>query len=283
MAVQTTLLFTRPFEQVEPGLGVGQPVPAGWRTIADWELLIFVGFSGVGKTTTLDLLTGGRDDLRLLPDRRVLVDKLVIEQMQALDGTREQTVNRLQRYEYMFRYRAEFPGGLGHALTQLHLDPAVTPRYVIFNGLRGENEVGHAIEALPRAKFVWLDAPRFVRIGRMLRRNDPHDRVGSQSARRIETVNLTDFGTLGVPEAAELQLFSADEEQALLELVRRGEVEAGDLQDKLKILVEERRSYDETAMRALLTEQAADRTLIVDTTISSPPEVVRQVTSRVFG
>jgi hypothetical protein len=175
--VQTKLLFTRPFEQVEPGLGVGMPTPAGWYSIAEWELLIFVGFSGVGKTTTLDLLMSGRDDLRLLPDRRVLVDKLVIEQMQVQDGANGRAVNRLQRYEYMFRYRAEFPGGLGHAITQLYLDPACTPRYVVFNGLRGENEVGYAIESLPQAKFIWLDAPRFVRIRRMLRRNDPHDRV----------------------------------------------------------------------------------------------------------
>ncbi len=48
---------------------------------------------------------------------------------------------------------------------------------LIFDGLRGKNEVTHAVELLPQARFLFLHAPDEVRVNRLLSRGDVFDRV----------------------------------------------------------------------------------------------------------
>jgi hypothetical protein len=264
-----------PFQLLSPGLGAGAPAPAGWQPIAARPLLILVGVTGVGKSTTLALLDRAGVPFTLLPDRRVLTDDLIIAQMQAAAGQAiQQVVDRKQRFDYTRRYRQRFPGGMAHALAQLWVNPAELDRLLIFDGLRGENEVAHAAKALPGARFVLLDAPDAARVQRLLGRNDAFDRVASSAD--ISTVgSLADFQSLGVPEAA--VLFTGDEGESLLELARQGAVAVDDLRAKLQIVVEERRNYDPRATLAALRAAAPARTLYVDTMLYPPDQVAQQI------
>jgi hypothetical protein len=268
---------TLPFTALAPGVAIGSPAPAAWRRTTDLTLVVIVGVTGVGKSTTLGKLAQAAVPYTLLPNRRDLTDRLIISYIQALDGVPIQPVtDRKVRFEYTRRYRSLFAGGMSHALTQLWLDPTQLPGVILFDGLRGAEEVGHAVQALPQAHFVVLAAPDAVRVQRLLTRQDSFDQVAG-AAMTADAQTIT-FATLGLPEAS--ALFTPAEAQAILALVQRGEVTADDLRAKLQIVVEERRNYDPAAAIALLQAQAPQRSLIVDTASHTPDQVVGQIVAR---
>ena len=266
--------------EVAPGLGVGDAPPAGWRPLADAPLLILVGVTGVGKSATVDALREIGVAFTLLPNRRDLTDKLIIGHLQQQDGVPLAPVrDRQRRFDYTRRYREANPGGMAHALARLWLDPARLAGLLLFDGLRGEEEVRYAAGRLPQARFVVLDAPDAVRVQRLLGRNDAFDRMDAETAappvgEDVDT-HLRDFQALGVSEAS--HLFSPAEEQALLDLARRGEVTAAELVAKLRIVVSERRNYDPAAAILALEAVAPDRTLVVDTVTNDPIAVAHAV------
>jgi hypothetical protein len=251
---------------------VGEPSPRDWQPLAEFPLLIFVGVTGVGKSTVLSRLAG---DLgaTVLPDRRDLTDRLIIATIQAEDGMAVGPVaDRRLRFEYTRRYRERFLGGMAQALGSLVIDPRHGHGPLVFDGLRGANEVRHAASTLPRARFVMLDAPDRVRVERLLQRRDAFDRVAESAP---VAAAAGSFAALGVPEAAEL--FTAPDEAAMLAWVASGEVDAAELAAKLRIVVEERRSYDPAATLAALDAHAAQRTLQIDTVTCAPDTAVDSV------
>ncbi len=264
------------FEQLQADLGVGVPVPVGWRPLADCRLAIIVGVTGVGKSTVLARLADAGLDFTLLPDRRVLTDRLIISAMQAQDGEPAGPVrDRSLRFDYTRRYRARYAGGMAHALSQVAAAPALAQRLLLFDGLRGADEVRHAAAALPHAYFIVLEAPDIVRVQRLLGRQDAFDAVCLSPSEDIVSSGLTSLADLGVPDAA--ALFSAGEAAALLTWVRRGEVSADDLRAKLRIVVEERRNYDPAAARAVLQEDAPGRTLCLDTVALDAAQIAQAI------
>jgi hypothetical protein len=78
-----------------------------------------------------------------------------------------------------------------------------------------------------------------------------------------------------VPEAS--ALFSDEETAEILNRVRQGLYSVSAVRDRLKIVVEERRSYDPSATRVVLEKLAPDRTLVIDTTRYSPELIARKV------
>jgi hypothetical protein len=266
-----------PFEQLAPGLGVGWPAPAGWRSLAASSLLILVGVTGVGKSTLLAKLAQRGLVFHLLPDRRELTDRLIIAAMQTVDGQPVAPVtDRKLRFDYTRRYRERFPGGMAHALAQLLVDPAMSGSYLFFDGLRGANEVAHAAASLPLARFAMLDAPDWVRVQRLLNRRDSFDRTAAHTNAGDQGAEAAgEPAALGVPEAA--TLFTPSEAQSLLEWAGRHEVNLDDLRVKLRIVVEERRSYDPAATLTALQTHAAGRTLYLDTVALSPAQVTEQL------
>jgi hypothetical protein len=138
---------------------------------------------------------------------------------------------------------------------------------LLFDGLRGVNEVTHAAALLPFALFVVLEAPDAVRVARLMGRGDPFDQIGAERVRATEqaagTAAVQCFADAGAPEAA--GFFTGPEEQALLAMVRSGAASAEALRDSLAIVLEERRSYDPAGTKAALLEAAPLRTLVVDT------------------
>lgn len=267
---------TLSFVQLQPGVGIGAPTPGGWESIADCPLLVLVGVTGVGKSTALAALSAAGLDYCLLPDRRDLTDRLIIPSVQAGRGETQAAVReRKERFALTRAYREQNPGGMAHALAQLQIDPGVQDGALLFDGLRGANEVEHAAALLPFALFVVLEAPDVLRVARLLGRNDPFDGIGKEHALAVPAegahAGVQRFADIGAAEAQEH--FTAGDEQVLLDLVRRGAVSGEALRDSLSIVVEERRSYDPAAAKAALLDAAPLRTLVVDTERHAPEEV----------
>jgi hypothetical protein len=233
---------------------------------------VLVGVTGVGKSTTLEALKAHGFAFHLLPDRRDLTDRVIIAEMQARAGETVAPVkDRKQRFAYTRAYRDLYPGGMAQAMTQLSIDPVTLPGILLFDGLRGDNEVTHAATLLPAAHFVVLEAPDVVRVARLMGRGDPFDQIGGETRENPRLDGIHTFADAGAPDAA--GQFSRLEEQALLELVRSGAVTADALRSALAIVLEERRNYDPAAASAALRQVAPARSLVVDTA-SLPAEAV---------
>lgn len=258
-----------PFILHSPGVGAGRPAPAGWSGLVECPLLVMVGVTGVGKSTTLQEL-GDLLPFTLLPDRRVLTDELIIAAMRAADGEPPAAVrDRAQRFAYTRRFRDMFPGGMADLLPWLSVEAAPATRLLIFDGLRGENEVRAACAALPLAKFVLLDAPDAVRVSRLLGRADAFDAMGSAAATRPDSQAL-------LPPEADA-IFAPHEAAGLRTLVERGAILADDLRAKVEIVLEERRNYDPATTRAALETTAGERALVINTTHVSAQEAARRI------
>lgn len=264
------------FDEISPGLGYGERIPSGWQRLAEQSLVILVGVTGVGKSTTLRAMQQMGAAFTLLPDRRTLTDHLIIAELQRSEGvTPRPVVDRRERFDYTRQYRQRYPGGMAHALAQLWVDPLQLTGPPVFDGLRGSNEVGYALEHLPHSRFVVLHAPDAVRIRRLLGRNDAFDHIRAGHTRPADRTTLGTLADLGLDEAA--RYLSPDEQQALLALVQDGTISVDDLVRKVHIVIAERQNYDPAAALAILQTSAPDRALVVDTTEHSPQDAARLI------
>jgi hypothetical protein len=270
MSASTNLL---PFQSIAPYLAVGTTPLVGWRSISALPLVILVGVTGVGKSTLLKELTRQGATYLLLPDRRDLTDQLIISTMQAADGLPVAPVtDRGQRFAYTRRYRELYAGGMAHALSQLWISDESPTNLLLFDGLRGANEVAYAASALPLARFVMLDAPDLVRLQRLLGRGDTFDRI---NVAPLQVGEATNFATLGVPEAS--IIFDSAQETTILSWLQSGVVTSDELRAKLQIVIEERRSYDPVATLDALHSHVPKTTLYIDTVTHRPAAVATQV------
>ncbi|MCB0183744.1 MAG: AAA family ATPase, partial [Caldilineaceae bacterium] len=275
------------FTELAADVGYGDAPATAWRPITEVPLVILVGVTGVGKSTTLQALREQALAFRLLPDRRDLTDRLIIAFLQRQDGTPPHLVaDRAERFRLTRRYREQFPGGMSHALSRLLVQrndeeaQAVQPAlWWFFDGLRGANEVEAAATLLPYARFVVLDAPDAVRVERLLGRADRFDHIALQAHTPATVVVEHTFATIGVPEAD--GLFNAEERIWLLSLceapVGSGTITVDDLRSRLKIVAEERRNYDPTAAMSRLQQHASERTLVIDTTQVAAEQAAWQI------
>lgn len=264
------------FELINEWLGHGHP-PEGWGMIGTRPLLIIVGVTGVGKTTTVNAMKKAGLSFTLLPNRRTLTDSLIIRTLQQQRNEPiQQITDREQRFAYTAAYRAQHPGGMAHALTQLFINTDINTDIdiLLFDGLRGINEVAYAAEHLPNAHFLVLDAPHAVRVQRLLGRNDAFDavRIDRDREGEIETVDRLVEG-VG-------RLFSDEEAAGLLGLLDGG-VTTNELTAKLKIVAAEAQNYDPAGTIEALQNVAPERTILIDTTQHRPDEIAQIVINRV--
>ncbi|MEH2061093.1 MAG: AAA family ATPase [Nostoc sp.] len=270
------------FEHLSPGVGVGFPVPKDWLPIKTFPLLIIVGMTGVGKSTIIKAMAEEGLNFTLLPNRRALTERLIIAPMLKMEEKVVQPHCRIQRLTYARLYREYFPGGMGHILASLHVNPQEVNSMLVFDSLRGVNEVLYAAKALENAKFIMLTAPNMLRLERLLKRDDPFDQIANQNLehnRQIFPEALTNFASLGIPEAS--NYFTPKEEQEILELVNKRVVTDVELRDKLKIFVEESQNYDSVATKQILEAMhTSDRSLIIETT-ASPQQSAKAIISRI--
>jgi hypothetical protein len=267
-------MSTPAFVFLQEHSGYGEPPSPTWQPAADRPLVVLVGVTGVGKSTTLDALHHAGLAFYLLPDRRALTDRLMIPAMQLLAGDPVEPVrDRAMRFAYTRAYRDHHPGGMAQALSHLLVDTAAVPGLLLFDGLRGENEVSFAARQYTGARFVVLDAPDFVRVVRLTGRDDPFDRIAARTNHAPS--GPAEFEALAV-EGAD-RLFTLEEQHILAELVNRAEVAVDELRTALAIVVAERRNYNPHATRVALMNLAPSRTLVVDTVSAPPPTIARQI------
>jgi dephospho-CoA kinase len=240
---------------------VGQD-KVGLGALSDLEFFVLVGVTGVGKTTTLEALKDVGWQFSSLPDRRIVTDVVMIELLAGKAVT-----DREERFGLTAKYRELHPGGMAQAIgmLQLNLEQIKTP--LVFDGLRGLEEVSFAATTYAKSRFIVLDAPDETRVERLLGRSDAFDAISgaTSSAATFEQLQAIK-GINSVFSKAQLEKFASLEHQGLT---------ASEIVAKTKIVVTERRNYDPIEARDYLLQLDSKRVLYVDTT-AAKPEIIAQ-------
>lgn len=239
--------------------------------LRDRSVLVLVGLTGVGKTTTAQLLAATVPLAAVLPDRRALTDQLILP---AMTGSSAPVTDRLERFRLTAAFRERYPGGMGDLLCRLRLPAGLPHGPILFDGLRGEAETT-AAAALPRARFLVLDCPPAGRLRRLCGRDDPFDRAGAA------TDAVPSSGTDAIRRVLSAEGFDALVEADGLEHLVRTLAGRGIAPDVVArgaaIIVEESRHYDPALARAALLRLAPRRTLVLDTEALQPQAIARAV------
>lgn len=228
-----------------------------FEPLTELPLIIMVGLTGVGKTTALTQLDELGMNFTLLPNRRVLADEVIISSLQKEAGEPPHPVtDRVQRFDYTARYRAKYPGGMAFALSRLALNPLKVRGWLVFDGLRGLDEIQQAAWLFRQARFVVLDAPDTVRLTRLLKRGDAFDQTGAAPS----TVDVDFTAALNnIPHIK--SVFSSQQIQQISLLGHA--ISPANIIKKVTIIVEERRNYDSNTARIYLTNTLPPRRLLV--------------------
>jgi hypothetical protein len=252
---------------------IDEPGPS-FHPLSRLSLVILVGVTGVGKSRSLAELRAKGHPFTLLPNRRLVADQLIITPLQHQDGLSPQIVtDRRTRFQYTARYRQSFQGGMAHALTKIWVDIDKISPPLIFDGLRGLDEVRYAAKALPNSRFVILDAPDIVRVRRLLNRGDRFDTTSTAM------VLASDDIVEGLQKIPGLEtVFDANQIQTMARLASAEMVPLKEVIQKVSIIVEERRNYDpEAAKRYLNQTLSPERRLIIETALHPPEAVAEQI------
>lgn len=238
--------------------------------LSQLPLLVLVGVTGVGKSTALGALSaqlGGQ--FSLLPDRREVTDAVMILPLAGGPVT-----DRQQRFALTAQYREAHPGGMAQALGELGLRH-ISAMPLVFDGLRGLDEVRYAAQSFPAWRFVGLHAPDLVRVQRLLGRADQFDRVASDHVAPAAQQGPSLAEQLG-NIAGISEVFTPAEITQLCDLQDEGHSPA-DIIAKTKIVVSERRNYDPLAAREYLQTLPPERFLDIDSHALGPAEVAAKL------
>ncbi len=264
------------FRYLQPFLGVGSPIPAGWKKLAALPLLIFVGVMGTGKTTAVRKMQDYKIDFQVLPDRRRLTEQIIIAPFQREDRQKVQPLSRAQRVPYIRQYKEKFPAGMAYAITQLYINPTQCGGFVLFDGLRGKKEVEYAANVLPKAEFIFFDLTELIRAQRLLERADPYDQINTEEEPPISE-RLTAADILEIKE-----IFSPEDAQLLFNFADRKKITLEKLRNILKLILLERSLYDKEETKSALLACAPERTLVIDADTHTKEEVANRIKARLL-
>ena len=218
-------------------------------------MLVLVGVTGVGKSTTLEALHQHGLGFRALPDRREITDAVIF--------AGERVTDRAERFGRTAAFRRAHPGGMAQALERISV--ALTPP-ILFDGLRGLAEVSYAAQAFPLTRFVALDAPDTVRVSRLLGRGDAFDALHTSSgdASTLELLHAIDgvHAVFSFPQLISLAALP----QAPSEIAA-----------KVGIVVTERQHYDPVSTNAFLKALPSQRALYANTALEPAETVARRI------
>lgn len=182
----------------------------GFTPLPDVPVLMVVGLTGTGKSTTLARLgeMRGTGTLRYcddIPDRRELADLIVIPTAQAIAGEEVRPVkDREQRFELTRRFAQQFnAGGSAAVYGWLYYQwDGHTP--LLSDGLRGPGEIAYALKHYPRWQVCELWVDPVTRLRRLSHREDRFDFLANSSelrdlsflpkGRRLEVMRLLESG-----------------------------------------------------------------------------------------
>jgi dephospho-CoA kinase len=249
-------------------------LPRHYESLTSLPIMIIVGLTGVGKTTALTQLAHYGAGFTLLPNRRKITDEVIIGSLQREAGLPPAPVtDRVARFEYTARYRAKYPGGMAFALSRLAINSAKVTQPLIFDGLRGLEEVQQAAYLFPLSRFVVLDAPDAMRLTRLLNRGDAFD-----SAAVAVNQDHQDFASALAAIANIETVFNQSQLEQIARFAQTAQLTVEEVAKKVAIIVEERRNYDSNMARIYLSHtMPPNRVLVIDTAYHWANAVARRM------
>ncbi|MCP3941783.1 MAG: hypothetical protein GY710_09920 [Desulfobacteraceae bacterium] len=253
------------FFKLSDTIGAGTTDNEKYRMLNQFLPCIMVGVTGVGKTTLKKKLLE-KYPFYPLPGRRTLTDRIILPLMQQKNGTKGPVHDRFQRFTYTKAFRNLHPGGMGYLLSQLKIKTISPSTPVLFDGLRGLDELRYAVQTIPSAFFIVLIAPDHLRVKRLLNRQDPFDHT------KDDTAPLT--------PAEFNKIVPLDQKKALFDHVHKLGLSKALLYEKIRIVTKEKESYDQETTRRFLMENVPDRTFSIDSSQHSPGEIIAAIHNR---
>lgn len=269
--------------------------PPGRVALAAIPLLILVGQTGAGKSSTVEGLAARAEVCAILPDRRAVTDSIILPAMTGDPDSR--VADRIERFRLTAAFRDRHPGGMGDVLAHLSVDGATMRgageqraggRWLIFDGVRGAAETAAAAR-LPQAVFAVLQAAPEIRVARLSLRGDPFDQATLTAGESVDpgTDHAQDPGAIDHP--ADTDYGQILEEQGvgslvapptlarLARLLAKARADLAAVASAASIVVEESHHYNPAEALAVLHNHAPDRMIVVDTVENSVDDVVRKI------
>jgi hypothetical protein len=253
------------------------PGPEDASALSGHRALVLVGLTGAGKSATVTGLAACGAVATVLPDRRVLTDRVILPAM--TDGPGQPVTDRIERFRLTAAFRDRHPGGMGDVIRQLRFTRPLGAGWVAFDGVRGEAEV-RAVAELPHALFAVLEASPEIRIARLSLRGDPFDQAALQSGdAQAGTANRSAMMDILTERRAE-SVLSEHALGRLAGVLATAQADASAVAAAASIIVEEARYYDPEAARAVLEQMAPDRIFVIDTARYGVDDVVGLLRAR---
>ena len=244
-------------------IGIGATNDQDFIPLVQFPIFILVGVTAVGKTTMKKQLSEDYN-FHTLPDRRILTDRIIIPQMQNLTSNLESTSDRALRFTLSEAYKKKHPGGMAQILSLIKIKNRNKSKLpVLFDGLRGLNEVRFAATRLPKARFIVLTTPDPIRIMRLLQRHDSFDQA--KIPERENPLNL--LAGLGSPEQLKL----------LLDYAKENSIDDRTLQEKAQIVIDEKKYYDQNETCRFLTQTFPEKTIAIDSAKTSCADINQKI------
>lgn len=253
------------FFKLSDAIGAGDTKNDQYRPLDQFFSCILVGVTGAGKTT-LETRLLKKYLFYPLPGRRTLTNRIILPLMQQNDNTHGPVNDRNQRFAYTKGFRDIHPGGMGYVLSQIKIKDVNHSTPILFDGLRGIDEIRYAVKAIVSAFFIVLTAPDHIRIKRLLSRQDPFDKIKG----RITASDVVQFK----------KICSSSQQEALFEYAKKIGVSEAAVYEKAKIMIKERENYDHEAASGFLTGTVPDRTIVIDSSKLSPQQIVATIDMR---
>ncbi|OFY95590.1 MAG: hypothetical protein A2309_04915, partial [Bacteroidetes bacterium RIFOXYB2_FULL_35_7] len=243
-----------------------------------FPLYILIGLTGSGKSTLIKNLTKTLHHLTVLPNRREITSKCIIEPLQLFSGKPIAELQRTDRYFYVSRFREFYPEGMAYILDNIYIKNNNYP-CLIFDGLRNYNEVKYAIEKFPKAFFIALTTSDFSRMNRLMYREDPYD-ILSRPCYRIPEKKITKLSE--IDELFSVFDFSEIEKNKIIDLINASNDEFYKVSGFLKILAKDKQLNNLYSSIALLKKYALGKSCIYNNTYSEATEIAEKVLREVF-
>lgn len=168
--------------QVTPAPTITLTARDGWVALASVPVVMLVGMTGSGKSTTLAALVaqGNFSESDTIPSRRSLTDQFIIPLAQhTLNEPIAPVKDRAERFRLTRAFREQvMAGGAAEAFGQLYIPiPTHTP---LSEGVRGVDEIRWAL-AYSQWRIVELAVEPLERLRRLSQRDDPFDQISADS------------------------------------------------------------------------------------------------------
>lgn len=152
------------------------------KSLKDCQLIMLVALTGTGKTTTLNALTKIAGDtieqgMSIIPTRREIADWISIPTAQTLLNEPIQHVSdRVQRFHYTRTFAEHVDGGMATAFSWVNVNNDFDG-LIISEGIRGANEITHALGNFPNWHIIELALHPITRLKRLSNRSEAFDKA----------------------------------------------------------------------------------------------------------